>query len=365
MVSVTLDNELLNNALTTVKATLGQPGVIHFDLEGKSILKVSGSHKGTGVALYIPCKASKSEGAFSIDHTNFTAALTGRKEIEIEIGGNTINLKGKRYKAELVTVTAEREKVIPKKIREGEEGLKLSPELIEFIRSNISEIELHPILKTSSFMPIAVRSTKKGTIMACYDDWHMAFVISKKVTGKVAFSLPISSLSLLIKEFRGKSYKIHLTDATLYAFNDSFELALPLPQQESQNVIPPDDAFESAFKIRKQTGIKIVLSTDDMQSLAPNMEAVYKQGEHVDFKVEKSLCKIILKSTHGKVVSAVRCKSPKEINFTTGFGFLKDILTKMPKKKIELTLVPQRMIFFSKGNRTFMLGLYEKEAKSE
>lgn len=361
MTTITLDNELLLNAIGTVaKVTSGAP-VAHFKLMHNKMLQVSAMNKGTGVALYLPCKADAGEGGFAIDPNTFQSAIQGRKEMSIEISGNTIKLSSQRYKAELVTVTAEKEKIIPKKIKEGADSIKLTNDMIEFIRSNLADIELHPVLKTYSFMPIAVKSTKKGTIMACYDNWHMAFIESDKIKGDMEFCLPASSLNLLIREFRGRSYKMHLTDATLYAYNDSFELALPLPQQDAQNVIEPAAAFEVARQIKEEKGLPVLLSTDDMASLAPNMESVYKQGEHVDFKVEKDNCKIILKSTHGKVVSTVRCKAKKEIAFRTGFGFLKDILTKMPKKKLAIKVVPEKMIFFSKGPKIFMLGLYSRD----
>jgi hypothetical protein len=209
-------------------------------------------------------------------------------------------------------------------------------------------------------MPVAIRVTDKGTMMVCYDNWHMAYATSKKVTGKLQFSIPVSSLALLSKEFQGKSYKVHLTDSALYAYNDSFELALPLPQSDSQNVIPADEAFILAKSIRQQEGVKVLLASEDIKAISSNMEAVYKKGEHIDFDIQKTECKVMLKSTHGKVVSSARCKADKAISFRTGFSFLKDTMLKVGGKKLEIQVVPDKMLFFNNGNKTYMLALLTK-----
>jgi hypothetical protein len=361
--SIQLDTEILSAALATISKVAAGSSVAHFNLMSKDILQISASNKGTGVALYIPCSAKVKEAEFSLEHAKLQAALSGKKSVEIEVGAGSIKLKSTRQAAELVTVTADKEKILPKGLKEGEAKgtLKIPGELISFIRENISEIELKPILETYSYMPIAVRCSDKGTIIVCYDNWHMAFATTKKITGKVEFSLPASALSLLAKEFSGRTYKMSITDSTLYAYNDSFEVKLPLPQQDSQNIIPAENAFELAMGLRKTEGVKVELAVEDMASLSTNMEAVFKKGEHVEFKIADDVCNIVLKSTFGRIASKVRCRAKKKITFRAQFGFMRDILSKMPAKTLELTIVPGRMLFFTKGHRTFMLSLINNE----
>ena len=364
---VSIDTELLEAAIrTVVKVTSagGANSIAHFKLID-GMFQSSATNKGTGVAINIPCKVkekSKHSG-FAVDPASLLAAIANRKNIQLEIGGSTVKVVSNKYKAELVTTTAEAEAILPKDIREGSDTMKLPSALVEFIRENLAHIELKPILETYSYMPVAVRVTEKGAFLACYDNWHMAFVTNKKVTGNLKFCLPVSSLNLLTKEFRGKSYKMIATESTLYAFNDSFELALTLPQQDTQNVIPPEEAFNLAMQIRKEKGINVLLAAEDILSISTNIDAVYKKGEHIDFEVDKTSCKVTLKSTFGRVSSVVRCKSQTPVSFRAGFGFMRDVLTKISGNKVEMTIVPERMLFFNKGSRTFMLALIDREEK--
>lgn len=365
---VAIDTELLESAIKTVVKVTGvsaASSVAHFKLT-ENFLQVSASNKGTGVAINVTCKIKEKSKhtTFSVDPNSFLLAISGRKNIQLEINSSTVKITSNKYKAELVTTTAESEPILSKEIKEGGDTVKLSPQLVEFIRDNLSQIELKPILETYSYMPVAIRVTDKGAFLSCYDNWHMAFVTNKKVTGKLNLCLPISSLTLLTKEFHGKSYRMIATESTLYAFNDSFELALTLPQQDTQNIIPPEDAFNLAMQIRKEKGIEVLLAAEDVMSISTNIDAVYKKGEHIDFEVSKTACKVTLKSTYGRISSIVRCRAKKEIHFRAGFGFLKDVLTKISGNKVELTVVPDRMLFFTKGSRTFMLALIDKDEKA-
>lgn len=364
---ISIDTELLETAIGTVVKVAGlssENSIAHFKLVD-SMLQVSATNKGTGVAINVPCKVKEKSkySAFAVSPSSLLSAITKRKSINLEISISTVKVTSDKYRADLVTTTSEPEIILPKDIKEGDETTKLPSVLVEFIRENLSQVELKPILETYSYMPVAVQVTDKGAFLACYDNWHMAFVTNKKVTGKIKFCLPISSLTLLAKEFRGKTYKMLVTESTLYAFNDSFELALTLPQQDVQNVIPPDEAYNLAMQIRKEKGIDIVLAAEDVLAISSNIDAVYKKGEHIDFDVDKTQCKVTLKSTYGRVSSIVRCKTQKPVSFRAGFGFFKDVLTKVSGSKVEMTVVPDRMLFFTKNNRTYMLALIDREEK--
>ena len=276
--------------------------------------------------------------------------------------GGTVRVTSNKYKAELVTRTEEQEPILPKEIKEGKDLVKVPPAIVDFIRKYISEIQLKPVLSDYSFMPVSVLITEKGAMMACYDRWHMAFVSDKEVTGDFKLTLPAPSLDLLVKEFRGKSYSMQLTDTTLYAFNDSFELSLSLPQQDAQNVIAPEVPFNLAKSIYKNTEAgSIVLSTEDLMKVTDNMRAVYKVGGYIVFDVDNDICKVTIKSTHGKVSSAVRCKSKVKDSFRLGYGYVLNILGKLKEKSIQAYVVPNKMVFFKRGNAMFSIGQLAKE----
>lgn len=363
-----LDSEILEGAIKTVVkvAGPGAGGLIHFRQINENFMRISSVNKGTGAAVIIPSKITNKEGEkkFAIEPGTVMSAITKTKTVSIDVRESTILVSGQRHKLELVITAGEAEPVLPDDVKKGD-SIKLSSEVIEFLRSNISDIELKPTLETFSYMPVSVKVTEKGTAMVCYDNWHMAFAVSKKVTGNLNFTLPATSLSLLVNEFKGKQYRVVLTESTLYAFNDSFELSLPLPQVDAQNVLPAEEAFQIAGQVRKQQGVQVLLAVEDVQALAANMEAVYKKGEHVTFNIEKDKCEMLLKSTHGKIKATARCKAQKAVKCKVGFVYLRDTLSKVSGRKLEMVVVPDRMMFFNKDNKTFMLGLISDKEEKE
>ncbi len=365
---VSIDTEVLDASIKTLTKVFTSSSnlLAHVDVVNKNTIRLSALMKGTGVAIYVPCEVEKKSDhrRFSLEPGSFLAAVTGRKNLKLEITGSTLKVRSDTYTAELVTTSADQDPILPDEIKNGK-AMKLPNTLVEFIRNKLSDIELKPILDAYNFMPVAVRVTDSGALMACYDNWHMAFTYSKEVTGDLTFCLPASSLSLLTKEFRGKSVRMNLTETTLYAFNDTFELALSLPQQDSQNTIAPENAFALADTIRKQKGISVKLSAEDVSAMATNIEAVYKKGEHVDFTVGKKECKVTIKSTHGKIATTLRCRSDQETEFRVGFGFLRDVIGKLTGSVLEAEVVPDKMIFFKRGDKRFMLALLGKDKKGD
>jgi len=233
--------------------------------------------------------------------------------------------------------------------------------LLEFLNNAITQVALHPILSVDNYIATAVRSTEAGTEVICYDNWHLAYVADKEVKGKIEFSLPLSSLDLLAKEFKGQKFSLLVTESTLFAFNDWFELALALPQQDSQNKLPAETAFDLAKSLRKMESTSIVLSAEDLNALSSNVNAVYKKGENISFDVSPSSCKILLKSTHGKVSTELRCKAEGKIKFRTGYAFLQDLISKIAGSKVELKVVPEKLAFFTSRKTTFMFALLSNE----
>jgi len=364
-----IDGEILESAIKTVTRVVGSgatESAVHCSLLSSHTLEIQATSKESGLSLKIPCKVIEKDKkeTFAIDPSTLLSAISKKKELEIGILAGSIKVSSNRYKAELVTSSLEREEVLPKEVRTGEKkSIKVSQNVMEFIRQNIAAVELKPLLESYDQLPVAVRINGKGALMVCYDLWHMAFAKDKKVVGDMSFLLPLNSLSILARDFKDKSYKMRITDSALYAYNEVFELFLTLPQQDEQNTIPREKVFKTAVSIREQKGVPVLFPVSELQTTIANLAAVHKKGEYVSFQVDKTSCKMTLKSTHGKVTSEIKCRSPKPIEFRTGFIFLKDILPKISGKKVEIQVIPDRMLFFTKGRKTFMVALMGDEGK--
>lgn len=365
--SLNFDTDILTQAIKTIQKVVAGTGntLVSFQVLNSDTVKVSSFNKGTGIGINVPCRIGKEDKdkCFSVEPVALLSLLANRKDISLTIKSSTILIKANAYEAELLTTSVDIDEVLPEDLK-SKEKTKLSQDAIAFISQALLGLDLKPMLNVDTFMPVAIRITDKGAKAICYDNFHLAFTSDRKVTGDLDVVLPYSTLTLLSREFGGSSFSLVVTESSLYAYNKTYEMAIVLPQQDSQNKIPKDAAFQIITDMKKMDTVVVTLATDDLKTLATNMEAIFKKGEYVEFSAEKSSVKATLKSNHGKVSSQLRGSSTQKIKFQTGFAFIKDAISKLPDTKVEFHLVPNKMLFFTKNSFTYMLALFEDSNSS-
>ena len=367
--ALNFDTDQLTQAVKTVQKVVSASGntLAHFKVINSDTVKVSAFNKGTGVGVNVPCRVGKEDRdkTFSVEPKALLDLLANRKDISLTINASTISIQAKSYQADLLTSSVEIDEVLPEDIK-SKEKTKLSQDAISFISQSLLGLDLKPMLNVETFIPVAIRLTPKGAKAICYDNWHLAYTSDTKVTGELDVVLPYSILGLISREFGGSSFNMVITESSLFAYNKVYELALALPQQDSQNKIDPTAAFDLVTHMRKAEVVSLDLSTDDLKAVAVNMEAIFKKGEYVEFVSEgKATCNVTLKSNTGRVSSGVRCKASKPIKFRTGFAFLKDAIAKLPERQVTFNIIPEKMLFFKKGDFTYMLALSDESDKRD
>lgn len=363
---IQIEGAALESAVKAVGRITSNASMLTFTVVNSSQIRVEGSNKGTSMSKRVPCSVTtKSDNKqFSVAPASILAALTKRNELKLTIKKGLVQITGEKgYYVELISSEVDNQPVIPEEIKSGKDskGILITQDTLAFVGKNLPLIELKPIFDYDAFMPVALRLTSKGATLVCYDNWHMACVTSKAIKGDMQLCLPVSSLLQLTQEFQDQEYTLRLTDSVVYAYNKSFELSMAIPQADGQNVIAPDSAFDLVTSLRKLEGVSITLNNEDVQTISENLTAVYRnKSEHVQFDVTKDKCMVTFKTTNGQVKAAVRCKSETSLMFRISYTLFKDVLRKATDSKIELTVVPDKMLFFSTDERLIMSSLWSE-----
>lgn len=351
-----IDSDLLGGTIRTLQR-IAQ--VISVSLEvTKGNVLVTGTGNGNSCCINVPCKiiSKSNDSKFSIAADTLANAISKRKDIKITIKDTSIEVNSSRYTVELLINQFEKIEVVPDAVK-ADKSLKLSNKFLDAIRTNLSKIELKPLLSLYDYIPIGIRSTDEGTFVACFDTWQSAFFFDKELTGKLEFTLPSNIFMTIAKEFKNQSYKLSITDSTVYAYNDYFELGIALTQTEGEQVTLGHMLALYQNLKKEKSGVKIKLKTEGINQLIENSKAVYEKDSTFTFTTKGDKCKLDLKSSFGSMSTMVMLEETpaKDVSFSCDFSFFSTLLAKAPPT-LELR-VNDRMMLFTNKPVTYLLSL--------
>lgn len=355
---IKIDSDVLANSIKSLQR-LVQAATVSVEVK-KGQFNVTGTGNGNSCLMTVPCTIEDKKGvaSFSIDANVLLGAINKRKEVELTISDSSVVVKAQRYEAELLVHQFEAIEVVPKEVRESD-GLKLKDKFMKALQANLPKLELKPLLAMYDHTLFGVKATKEGTFIACWDTFQMAFYHDKELSGKVEFTMPGNIFAMIAREIKDQDYQMSVSDTSIYAFNDMFELAIARPQEEDKNQPGLDNVISlyEDLKGRKKdfTGLKI--KTEGIKALLENGKGIYEKDATFTFKVTGNKCQLLLKSSFGQVKGAVLLddKADKDIEFTCDFSFFSSLLDKAPAT-LDLR-VSKEVILFNNKPVTYLLSL--------
>lgn len=354
---IKIDSEVLAASVKMLQR-LVQAQTLSFEVK-QGQFYVTGTGNGNSCLLTVPCDVQEKKGtaSFSIDANVFLQSIAKRKEIELTIIETSVTIKSKNYEVELLVHQFEPIEVVPKDIKE-EKNLKLKDKFLKGLRDVLPKIELKPLLSVIDYVPIGIKSTKEGTVAACFDSFQTAYFTDPELQGNLEVTLPSNVFSMIAKEIKDQDYQMSVSDTAIYAFNDMFELAIARPQEEGDKITL--DQVISLFddlKGRKKDFVVLKIKAEGIRSLLENGKGIYEKDSTFTFKASGNKCHLLLKSSFGTAKGLVMLdeKVEKDIEFTCDFNFFATLLEKAPAT---LNLrVSKEIILFSNKPVTYLLSL--------
>lgn len=351
-----IDGNLLSLTIRTLQKVVAVQ-LIAFKVT-KNFLKVTGVGNGNAFSMTVPCQVleKSKHSSFAIGAANFLDAVNKRPDLTLTVSESAVKVVANRYEAELLVQPYEEVVVVPDDVKQ-DKGLKLKDKFLNSVRENLPKLELKPLLAMYDYIPFGIRSTDEGTFMSCFDHFQSAFFFDKELTGKLDFTLPSNVFSLLAKELKGQDYVLQITDTTVYAYNDNFELAIARPQTEGQQ-ITLDNMLDLYKSLKSAKGAKrLKFKKEGVLDLIDNAKAVYEKDSVFTVETKGDKCTLTLKSSYGKVTSRVMLdEAPdKDLTFSCDFNFFSTLLAKAPSV-VDLK-VTDKLLMFQNKPVTYLLSL--------
>lgn len=355
---ITVDGQLLADAVKTLRSvTLGTTVQLEVVPNFLKLTCVNGSQSlMTTVPTKLVEKSKYRECALDLDA--FATASTKLKGVTLSFTDSSVTIISGRYKAELIAHQFEKQQVIPES--EKTKGIRIKPKFIDALSKLIPKLELSPLLPTYDYVPFGIKVSKEGTFIASYDFYQAAFVQVSELTGDFSFVLPSNIFATLTKELKGQDYNLIVTESSVYAYNDNFEFAATIPQVEGTSTVSFEEMQELHKQLKsviKKDGVSIKLSTEAITQLLGNGRAVYEKDASFEFDIRGDKCKLELKSSSGRI-SCVLILDEKttDVKFSCDFHFFSSLMKKAGSK-LNLLLIPDRMLLFRNSPITYMMSL--------
>lgn len=329
-------------------------GNITISSNGKKI-HISSTSETSRCQINLPASVEGKSGAFAISMMALRDATKGRKELDMEYSKAMCRIKAGAYKCELATVdTLETEAAAEDK------GVKLefSAEQASWIKSAVNTVALRPTALLASFMPIAVKLTKKGAFVSCYDVNHMAYLNSDEVTGDMEMKLPLDTLTAVLDAFGGAAFTLELGRASVNVGNKLVKVNLSLPQEE-ENELQLADVIETVKAARKAEGQPLVIDREELVAFLDNSKAIAtKERSEIKVVVEGGKMKMEVTTVQGSAKALLKTKS-KNCAFAIDFEYLDEAVRKAGAI-VEMKLVKDEFLAISQKNSTILISLNQE-----
>lgn len=355
--TIKIDNGLFGSALKTVQK-LAQPEVVTLLYKDNVLtLKAAGASSSCRIKLDVEADDTDRKEV-TVEIGTLMSVTDKLKELELDLAESALNVKSKTFRADITAIDGQPIEVVPKEILKGEDGFTIGTKLMNELLEYLPKIELRPLLSTYSECPIGIKSGPDGTFLACFDFVQSAFVRLKTPSKrKIKFLLPsISQFNILARELAGQKYRLVITDATLYAFNDITQVALALPQADGEQ-LQLRDAIGLAKSIKEMKYKKLVLNTEKLKMFLSNSRAVYDKDSLFTVTAKGDVAKIELRATVGNTSMKLKLEEPvKRIEFKCDLNFFSSIVNKSSGTRLVLQSTNE-LLLLKEGKISYLLSL--------
>jgi hypothetical protein len=322
-------SKALETAIKTVTSVTGTPEI---SIICNKELSVFSTSEGKYAKVVINTKAvGKWKTRISSDV--LFSLLKGSAEADIEMkNDSTLSVKVKNMTGSIKTMPYEE----PPTIERGGESKKITEKNQLTLVKALSAVGITDIHADGNSTFVFVNIDNSKMIVSRFDTFHMAFFESSEVKGKekIDMTVAIDSFDTVARVAGKNSYVLSLGD-TLKAWNDWFEVQLPLIQSEDiQNM----DTVKGLIKQlnSEKSANSFTANVDEVFEALEKCSGVFEVGSSVAIKSEKDCIKLSIKTSFGQVETKVSAKVKGKISASLDPYLVIDTLRPMEGKELHL-----------------------------
>ena len=222
------------------------------------------------------------------------------------------------------------------------------PEASAVFYQGVADTELSGSFSNAESMNVFLRLGKKGLVALCYDPYYMSRVIDSSAKFEIANAAIDLKIMDTIQSVVGKgdSYTLHMTESSVYAFNQDFMLRFPAIQVESvEENMKQMDSFIGTWL--KEECSRVWVETAKLKEVLANVASFYQKGVPINFTVAKKGLVIGIKSSVGQIKESIEAKveNPSKDVFNCEYQLLSEVLDKVTVDTVPLSFIKDTLLY--------------------
>lgn len=339
-------SKTLQDAVKLVTGVTKGPEYINIKAAKGNGIELLASGNDVNVRICVKDTKTVSAGEVTVSVSQLLGLTKGRGEMTIETSGKkdaTVTLTGKNYKTEFATPP-----FAPVTVDSSEgKSIKFNKAIQTLLEDAIARISLRSVYTDDPIFVFVGSSGKKGTTVACGDQYHFAHYYHPKVDlGKHSFTLPLSTFQTINTLANKEPYKLFIEGAQVFASNDTMALSMPLSQSGDELNLEGFNQLVGNFSKNSDTWAEV--PKDALTAALDNIDAVYEASVPLEISVKGGKLHLSFRTGHSSVKESIKVDKSKWKEGSVvkvDPALLNDTLVSNPAKSIKLQVLAAQTIF--------------------
>lgn len=300
---------------------------------------------------------AKGDGAFSVSLDAIQTAVKGRSELTLEQESGNLQLTSGRYKASLPTFdpVIEQER-LSKKVK----GISIDADTAQWLKASATKVELQHNDLVSSFMPLGILATKRGTYVACYDSFHMSVAASKSIKGDYELLIPIKSMQTVLDVFSVSDFELQITESALLCGNPQILVEFILPDTSGGDLPTVKEAVKRCVQAFKSDGTALTIARAELLSFLDNARAVaVRERSEIEVKAKAKETTLRVSTANGDVTATIPSKG-KSQNFKVDLINFESVVRKADDEVV-LNVVQDMFLTCAAAGTSYVVALNQDD----
>nr|DAY64495.1 MAG TPA: beta clamp protein [Caudoviricetes sp.] len=239
----------------------------------------------------VPTESIEGEGSVCVSIEALKSAIAGRKELTLYEQEGVLKIVSGNFKINLAT-----QEIISYEFEEEEniktQSWEVTTEQASWLKQAVTNVALTPTAIMEN-PPLVVKLSSKNAFVCCYSSDHLAFALTKEITGNLELSIPCETFMNVLEVFSKQNFTLSKSDTKLTVSNELCEVSVSLPSQE---YLPSQIIIDKVKEVHKAQGTSLSFKKEDLLAYFTNAKALQT----------KERGSIIFKGNSKKIVLEIR-----------------------------------------------------------
>ena len=308
----------------------------------------------------VPCESCSGELTFGVSFDALKTILSGHETIKFSYANTMLVCTSANYRADLATCDAvEIEAFKNRELIKGEgKTLSINVETGKWLKNACGEVRLKVVEALSPYMPCLVHLDSKGAFVSCYDNHHLSFIKTAKVTGDLDFTMPCDTLYNVLSAFSGSPFKMELQSQQLVIKSKLMSIAMSQPASDTyleMSVLVK--LINQAKESEKQT---ITVDRAVLNRFLNASKAVAtKERLELKFKTQGKNLHLQVRTITGNVNQVLPMEKAVSIKeFSLDYAYFEEAIGKDDSEKVAIAVIEGRFIVVGFGDGWTIISLF-------